>query len=97
VTVLLTQNIQANHAEISAYVTPFNRAFEAWPIKHFLDPMAASGRVTLDAMVTVQASWIAYVDDFKLLMMLSLAVMPLLMIIKAPKIQSSAEPTAVME
>ncbi|WP_223546996.1 hypothetical protein [Pseudomonas sp. A-B-19] len=29
----------------------------------------------LDAQVEVQASWIAYEDDFKLLMLLSLAVM----------------------
>jgi DHA2 family multidrug resistance protein len=97
VTVLLTQNIQANHAEIGAYVTPFNRAFDAWPIKHFLDPMVASGRATLDAMVTEQASWIAYLDDFKLLMLLSLAVMPLLLIIKAPKIQANEEPALVNE
>ncbi|WP_248692001.1 hypothetical protein [Pseudomonas azerbaijanoccidentalis] len=28
VTVLLTQNIQANHEQIGAWITPFNRAFE---------------------------------------------------------------------
>jgi DHA2 family multidrug resistance protein len=97
VTVLLTQNIQANHEQIGAYVTPFNRAFDAGAIKNYLDPMAASGRAALDAMVTVQASWVAYVDDFKLLMLLSLAVMPLLLIIKTPKAQAHEEPAAVME
>jgi DHA2 family multidrug resistance protein len=97
VTVLLAQNIQVNHAEIGAYVTPFNRAFDAWPIKSFLDPMAASGRATLDAMVTVQSSWVAYLDDFKLLMVLSLAVMPLLLIIKSPKLQASDDSLPVVE
>ncbi|PYY66544.1 EmrB/QacA family drug resistance transporter, partial [Pseudomonas jessenii] len=97
VTVLLTQNIQANHEQIGAYVTPFNRAFDAGAIKNYLDPMAASGRAALDAMVNVQASWVAYVDDFKLLMLLSLAVMPLLLIIKTPKAQAHEEPAAVME
>ncbi|MHC8380469.1 DHA2 family efflux MFS transporter permease subunit [Pseudomonas sp. LB3P14] len=86
VTVLLAQNVQINHAEIGAYITPFNRAFDAWPIKSYLDPMVASGRATLDTMVTVQASWIAYVDDFKLLMVLSLAAMPLLLIIKLQRL-----------
>jgi DHA2 family multidrug resistance protein len=97
VTVLLAQNIQVNHAEIGAYVTPFNRAFDAWAIKSYLDPMVASGRATLDAMITVQASWVAYLDDFKLLMLLSLAVMPLLLIIKPAKNPPSADPVAVME
>jgi DHA2 family multidrug resistance protein len=97
VTVLLTQNIQANHEEIAAYVTPFNRAFHAWPISSYLDPMVASGRATLDAIVTVQASWIAYLDDFKLLMLLSLAVMPLLLIIKPPVIQETEESALVIE
>jgi DHA2 family multidrug resistance protein len=97
VTVLLTQNIQANHEQIGAYITPFNRAFDAGLIKSYLDPMAASGRAALDAMVNVQASWIAYVNDFKLLMLLSLAVMPLLLIIKPPKTQANEEPAPVME
>jgi len=97
VTVLLAQNIQVNHAQIGAYVTPFNRAFDAWAIKRYLDPMVASGRATLDAMITVQASWVAYLDDFKLLMLLSLAVMPLLLIIKPAKNPPSADPVAAME
>ncbi|WP_248916619.1 MDR family MFS transporter [Pseudomonas moorei] len=97
VTVLLAQNIQVNHAEIGAYVTPFNRAFDAWAIKSYLDPMVASGRATLDAMITVQASWVAYLDDFKLLMLLSLAVMPLLLIIKPAKNPPSADPVAAIE
>lgn len=97
VTVLLAQNVQVNHAEIGAYITPFNRALNAWPIKSYLDPMVASGRATLDAMVTVQASCIAYVDDFKLLMVLSLAAMPLLLIIKNPKTQANKEPAPVLE
>lgn len=97
VTVLLTQNIQVNHAEIGAYVTPFNRAFDAWAIKSYLDPTIASGRAALDAMITVQASWVAYIDDFKLLMVLSLAVMPLLLIIKSPKREGNHEPVGVIE
>jgi DHA2 family multidrug resistance protein len=36
----------------------------------------------------VQASWIAYLDDFKLLMLLSIGVMPLLLIFRTPKTQT---------
>jgi DHA2 family multidrug resistance protein len=97
VSVLLTQNIQVNHAQIAAYVTPFNRAFDAWAIKSYLNPIVASGRAALDAMVTLQASWVAYLDDFKLLMVLSLAVMPLLLVIQSPKAQSHDESLPILE
>jgi DHA2 family multidrug resistance protein len=36
-------------------------------------------------MVTVQATIIAYIDDFKLMMILSLAAMPLLLLLRKPK------------
>lgn len=97
VTVLLAQNIQVNHAEIGAYVTPFNRAFNDWAVTSYLNPLTAAGRAALDAMINVQASWVAYIDDFKLLMVLSLSVMPLLFIIKAPAPQPHSESVPVME
>jgi DHA2 family multidrug resistance protein len=97
VTVLLAQNTQINHAEIGAYVTPFNRLFSAWPMSSFLDPLTASGRATLDGMISQQASWIAYIDDFKLLMLLSLVVMPLLLLIKPGTSRSNDDHGPVLE
>ncbi len=43
-------------------------------------------------MITVQASWVAYLDDFKLLMWLSIGVIPLLLIFKTPRNQTSTNP-----
>ena len=40
-------------------------------------------------MITVQASWVAYLDDFKLLMWLSIGVIPLLLIFRTPKSQAN--------
>ncbi|MDB6141367.1 MAG: oxidoreductase [Pseudomonas sp.] len=97
VTVLLTQNIQANHEQIGAYVTPFNRAFDAWAINSYLNPMVASGRAALDSMITVQATWVAYLDDFQLLMVLSIVVMPLLLILKSPTTEPHNGPMSVVE
>jgi MFS transporter, DHA2 family, multidrug resistance protein len=87
--VLLAQNTQINHAEIGAYVTPFNRLFDAWPVNNQLNPLTAGGRAALDGMITVQASWVAYLDDFKLLMWLSIGVIPLLLIFRTPKSQAN--------
>jgi DHA2 family multidrug resistance protein len=82
VTALLTQNTQVNHAEIVQHVTAVNRIFENPAIAQFWNPVTPAGRAALDAMVTQQAQIIAYIDDFKLLMIATLAVIPLLIVFK---------------
>jgi DHA2 family multidrug resistance protein len=53
-------------------------------IAQFWNPVSAAGRAALDAVVTVQAQIIAYIDDYKLLMVATLAVIPLLIVFKKP-------------
>src|SRR6201996_7792439 len=80
VNALLTRNTQINHATIAAHVTATNRGFEAAGVARFWDPVTAAGRAALDAVVTEQAQIIAYIDDYKFLMIATLAVLPLLMV-----------------
>jgi MFS transporter, DHA2 family, multidrug resistance protein len=82
VNALLTRNTQINHANIVEHVTAVNRAFESPMVTQFWNPLTATGRAALDAMVTQQAQIIAYVDDYKLLMIAILAVFPLLIVFK---------------
>jgi DHA2 family multidrug resistance protein len=82
VTAMLTQNTQINHAEIARHVTAVNRVFEDPTIAQFWNPATPTGRAALDAMITQQAQIIGYIDDFKLLMIATLAVMPLLIVFK---------------
>jgi len=84
VTSLVTQNTQANHADIAAHVTAVNRQFDNPLVVHFWNPMTAAGRAALDAVVTQQAQIIAYIDDYKLLMIATLAAMLLLVVFKKP-------------
>src|SRR5258708_6183935 len=79
---LLTTNTQVNHAAIAQHVTSVNRAFEDPMIAQFWNPLTAAGRAALDALVTRQAQIIAYIDDYKLLMIATLAVIPLLVVFK---------------
>jgi DHA2 family multidrug resistance protein len=79
---MLTRNTQINHADISQHVTAVNRAFENSAVTRFWDPMTAAGRAALDAVITQQAQIIAYIDDYKLLMIATLAVFPLLMVFR---------------
>jgi DHA2 family multidrug resistance protein len=57
-----------------------NHGFDNPAIAHFWDPMTAAGRAALDSVITVQAQIIAYIDDYKLLMIATLAVFPLLLV-----------------
>jgi DHA2 family multidrug resistance protein len=79
---LLTRNTQVNHADITQHVTSVNRMFEDPMIARFWNPLTAAGRAALDAVVTQQAQIIAYIDDYKLLMIATLAVIPLLIVFK---------------
>jgi DHA2 family multidrug resistance protein len=95
---LLTRNTQVNHAEIARSVTSVNRAFEDLSITQFWDPVSSAGRAALDAVVTQQARIIAYMDDYKLLMIATLAVIPLLVIFKKPPASAAGDETMhVME
>jgi DHA2 family multidrug resistance protein len=82
VNAMLTSNTQVNHADIAAHVTAVNRAFEDPNIAAFWNPATAAGRAGLDAMVTQQAQIIAYLDDYKLLMIATLAMIPLMIVFR---------------
>jgi DHA2 family multidrug resistance protein len=97
VSALLTQNQQINHANIAAYVTPYNPAFSDPAVSQALSPYTAAGRAALDGLVTLQATIISYVDDFKLMMILSLAAIPLVLLLRKPGTPAKVDHSAVME
>jgi DHA2 family multidrug resistance protein len=82
---LLQMNTQVNHAMIAAAVTPFNRALHAGSALRFWNPLSEHGAAMLNEVITRQASTIAYVDDFKLMFVLSAAVLPLLLLTRPAK------------
>ena len=65
-------------------------------VAHLWNPFTAAGRAALDATITLQAQIIAYGDDFKLLMILTLAALPLLIIFRKPPV-GGADHTLVVE
>jgi DHA2 family multidrug resistance protein len=93
---LLTQNTQVNHADIAQHVTAVNRMFGDPAIARIWNPFTAAGRAALDAVVTRQAQIIAYIDDYKLLMIATVAVLPLLLVFRKAA-ADGARPTVVME
>ncbi|WP_312794950.1 DHA2 family efflux MFS transporter permease subunit [Tianweitania sp.] len=83
VTVVLTRNTQVNHSELAASINPFN------PNLQGISPGAAAGNPTLlsqmDQLVNQQAAMISYVDDFKLMMIVTLCAIPLALLLRKPK------------
>jgi DHA2 family multidrug resistance protein len=77
----LTSKTEEMHARLTEQVTPFNDALQMPDVAEKLNIHTDAGRALLDMIVTQQASMLAYLNDFKLLMILTLAVIPLVLII----------------
>ena len=81
---LLETNTQINHALIADAVTPFNRALQTGAALRFWNPGSPRGGEMLNHEITRQAQIIAYMDDFKLMLVLAIIVLPLLLLTRPP-------------
>jgi MFS transporter, DHA2 family, multidrug resistance protein len=97
VSYLLTRNDQINHATIASHVTAFNHVFDNGIVRHALSPWTASGRAALDQVIQTQASIISYIDDFKLMMILSLVAIPLVLLLRHTPASAENDHTMVVE
>lgn len=82
VTSLLARNIQVSHADLASNVTPATMP-PAEP--SLLSTLGASGDTALavlNAEINRQAAMIAYIDDFHIMMLITLASLPLLLLLK---------------
>lgn len=96
---LLISNTQVNHADIAASVTPFNHALHQGAAQLLWNPLSTHGAAALNGEITRQAAIIAYVDDFKLMMIISIVALPLVFLIRKPRVTAGATDahSAVME
>jgi DHA2 family multidrug resistance protein len=92
---LLTQNTQRLHASLAEHVTPYNATDSTALTSAHLSTGSLRGLEALNATVTNQATMIAYIDDFWLMMVLTLATIPFLFLIK--KVRPAAGSHAVLE
>jgi DHA2 family multidrug resistance protein len=94
----LTSGTTRMHAYLSEYVTPFNDALKMPDVAAVLNMTTDAGRAMMDAIVSQQAVIIAYANDYKLLMWLTLAAVPLVLIIRSVRVKPSAdEPMHAMD
>jgi MFS transporter, DHA2 family, multidrug resistance protein len=88
VSMQLAHNLVINRSELVSGLTPSNPNLDQ-VLAAASDP--ATAMAMLNAQVQAQAAFIAYVDDFKLMMFVTLAVIPLLAFMRKP---SAAAPVA---
>ena len=96
---LTNETIRA-HAYLANYVNPFNDALQAPVVASILSTTSTTGRAMLEVMLIQQASIIAYANDFKLLMYLTLATIPLVFFIgssRVPRPTASGEPAPAFD
>ncbi|MEC5397322.1 DHA2 family efflux MFS transporter permease subunit [Uliginosibacterium sp. H1] len=95
----LAQRMQANHAVFAQYISPFNPSL-ADAVQHGLvDLQTPQGLAAVDALVARQAAVLAYLQDFRLMMWVTLAAVPLVLLLRMPRRNgaSSAALAASME
>jgi DHA2 family multidrug resistance protein len=88
---LLAHNVQVVHSELGAFVTPFNRLLQAGGgVSRMLDPMTRGGAQIIDGIINNQALIIAYVDDYKFMMLTTLPALLLLFLMRRPGVAPAA-------
>jgi DHA2 family multidrug resistance protein len=90
VSMMLTRNTQLMHSRLAENVTPY---FNPW---HPATPMTGPAMAMVNQDVTTQATMIAYNNDFKMMMILTLCVMPLVLIMRNVK-KAPEDAPVVME
>jgi DHA2 family multidrug resistance protein len=93
---LLSRNTQINHAEIASHVTPYGMMMQAPWLPSFWSPATQAGVAALNGEVTRQASAIAYMNDFLLMMWVTLLAAPLLLLLRKPRRITGEAPLAAM-
>jgi DHA2 family multidrug resistance protein len=82
VTALLTRGTQINHAQLAEHVTPYMAALKAPDYPALWSLNTGSGLAALNEELTRQAQMIAYLDDFQLLMWVTIAALPLILLLR---------------
>ncbi|MGH7003764.1 MAG: hypothetical protein ACREIP_07435 [Alphaproteobacteria bacterium] len=93
---LLSQNTQISHAELGAHITHFAPALRDPAMHRFWSLDTTSGLAALDQVVNAQAAMIANINDFKLMMLVCIAALPLVLLLR-PMRHVPGAATAPME
>ena len=90
---LLDRETHYEHAVLTQYVTPFARPLQAGgTVTKMLAPGDAGGASLLDSIINTQAQIIAYIDDYKLLLLSVLPSVACLLLMRRPPRAAASAP-----
>jgi DHA2 family multidrug resistance protein len=69
------------HSQLVESLTPFADALKMPDVASHLDVTSSTGLAMLDAVVTQQAAIIAYANDYKMLMIICIAMLPFVLLL----------------
>jgi DHA2 family multidrug resistance protein len=87
---MLVRNTVIAHAAMTERLTYANPAWANPAVARAYDTTSAGGAAFLDSLVTQQAAMLSYIDDFWLMLFLTLTVIPLLLLIRPPGVAAKA-------
>jgi DHA2 family multidrug resistance protein len=82
---LFTRNTHIQHAYLTENITPYNTWLNLEVSPDALMPGSSAMLRMLDGEITRQAIGIAYINDFRLMMWVALAMIPLVFLLSAPE------------
>ena len=85
----LTQNTQRLTASIGEHITAYNMAANPAAIAAHADVGTGGGLAALAASIGDQAAMIAYIDDFKLMMIATLLTLPFVLFLRSAKTRAA--------
>jgi DHA2 family multidrug resistance protein len=91
-TLLLARNLQVSHSDLAQHITQYTLPPINPAITQGLPPVIDNAVAFIDAEINRQALMIAYIDDFKLMMIVSICAMPLLLLLRKGKSPAGAPP-----
>jgi DHA2 family multidrug resistance protein len=94
---MLARWTQSGHAALAQYINPFSLPLRAAVDAGALDLHSLQGLAMIEGEVTRQAATLAYLDDFRLMMWVTLAATPLIALLRPRKAPAGAPGAAVME
>jgi DHA2 family multidrug resistance protein len=83
-------NSQTMHASLAGKVVTTDAVVRA-SLPRMLDPATAAGITSLNGEISRQASMVAYIDDFRLMFIITIACMPMLLLMRRPR-RAGGEP-----
>ena len=83
---LLTRNSQRLHASLGEHITAYNIAGNPAAAAAHMTAATTKGLMMLDNMISDQSAMIAYIDDFRLMMVLTLLTIPFILLFRRAKL-----------